>query len=688
MKKIIQLQGLDCAVCASELEREIAKIDGVKSATITFVNQKLVVEYKDEKTLKKILQTANNFEEVQVVEGIAEQTSHKKEWIMIAVSAVFFILGVLANSFDSAYGIIMGGVLYALAYITVGLPVLKSTAKNLVKGKIFDENFLMTLASIGAMCIGEMSEAVLVIFLYQLGETLQGMAVGSSRRSISSLMELKSEYANLLVDGEQKIVPPMQLQIGDRIVVKAGERVPVDGILLGENALLDTKSLTGESEYANVKNGEEILAGCINVGGMYEMKVVRRYENSAVSKILELVENASSGKAEPEKFITKFAKYYTPIVCILALCIGVVLPLILGVVAGNLQWSVFARWLKSALTFLVISCPCALVISVPLTYFSGIGACAKRGILVKGATYLDVLAKADIVAFDKTGTLTEGNFAVCEILPEDGVDKEELLSVATAVEKGSSHPIAKAFSVYSTNLLATNVQEQAGYGLKAEINGEKALVGTGKLLKENGLAVADSQGVYTLVHVAKGDRYLGCIQLGDKLRLESKETIIELKKSGVKRVAMLTGDNEERAYKIANEAGVYEVYGKLLPDEKLQKAEELKKDGTLVYVGDGINDAPVMTVSDCAVSMGSLGSAAAVEASDMVLISDNLKALPKAIRLAKKTKSIVFTNIIFSIAMKVLFMILGLFGVVELWLAVFADVGVMLIAVLNSFRVK
>lgn len=707
MKKTLQLQGLDCAGCAAELERQIQKIEGVTSASIVFVTQKLTLEYETDSALQRAIQTANAFEEVRVAEHShtscqcghchhehehthEKKEGHKKEWFQIILSAVLLVLAMVMEH-------VLGGKVFAIvadfcfvaAYFIVGYPVIMATIQNLSKGRIFDENFLMTLASVGAMIIGETSEGVMVMLLYQLGELLQSIAVGSSRRSVAELMKLKSEWATLLVNGEQKRVKPDTLQVGDIVVVKKGERVPVDGILLGEEGVLDTKSLTGESEFKIVKKGDEILSGCINEGGMYEMKVVRPYQDSAVSRILDMVENAAAGKAEPEKFITKFAKYYTPIVCCLALAVALILPLLSGLIAGQgLYFKDWQRFVQSALTFLVISCPCALVISVPLTYFSGIGACAKSGVLVKGATYLDVIAQIKIAAFDKTGTLTEGDFEISETTVLGDVSAEEMLALAAAAERASAHPIARAFADIPTSYTAEDVTERIGRGLIATINNEKILVGTATLLRENGVCVSAIRSPYTVIFIAKEKECLGYVEIGDKLRAEAKETIAKLCELGIERTVMLTGDVEERSHLVAHRLGIREICAGLLPDQKLQMAKELKKSGLLLYVGDGINDAPVMAMADCATSMGKLGSAAAVEASDMVLISDNLSALPKAIKTARKTRDIVMQNIVLSIAMKVVFMILGLAGVLPLWLAVFADVGVMLLAVLNSFRVR
>lgn len=715
MKKILQLQGLDCAGCAAELERQIQKIDGVTSASIAFVTQKLTLEYATDEALQRAIQTANAFEEVSVSEHShtecqcghchhehehthehqhdheKTEKGHKREWLCIILSACLLALGGL---FEKVLGgrvfSIIADFCFVAAYFIVGFPVIVATIQNLRKGRIFDENFLMTVASVGAMIIGETGEGVMVMLLYQLGELLQSIAVGSSRRSVEELMKLKSEWATVLIDGRQKRVKPETLQVGDIVLVKKGERVPVDGILLSEEGILDTKSLTGESEFKIVKKGDEILSGCINEGGMYEMSVARLYEESAVSRILDMVENAAAGKAKPEKFITKFAKYYTPIVCCMALVIAVVVPFFAGLIAGEAfyyfkQWQ---RFVQSALTFLVISCPCALIISVPLTYFSGIGACAKSGVLVKGATYLDVIAQVKIAAFDKTGTLTAGDFEISETTAIGSETAEEMLALAAAAERVSAHPIARAFADIPTPYTAENVTERIGRGLIATVNGDKILVGTATLLRENGISVGAIRSPYTVIFIAKERECLGYVEIGDKLRSEAKETIAKLGELGIERTVMLTGDVEERSHLVAHKLGIKEICAGLLPDQKLQTAEELKKTGSLLYVGDGINDAPVMAMADCAASMGKLGSAAAVEASDMVLISDNLSALPKAIKTARKTRHIVMQNIIFSIVMKVVFMALGLAGVLPLWLAVFADVGVMLLAVLNSFRVR
>lgn len=692
-KRVLRIENLDCPVCAEALESDLSKIKGVKSVCVDYVTQTITVDADSPQIITQVIKKTNKFEQVRVLDGetYTPKTNRRiKEWFEIGTSAVFLAVGFLFGWLKlGLLGSVIEYCCYALAYIAVGYRVLIATSKNILKGRIFDENFLMTVASIGALFLGEYSEAVLVMLLYQVGEVLQSIAVGSSRNSVSELMELKSEHATVIENGVQKQCKPEELKVGDIVLIKTGDKIPADGVLLGEYAVLDTKSLTGESEPRQVEKGGELLSGCINVGGVYEMKVTRPYNESAVGKILDMVENAAAGKAAPEKFITKFARIYTPVVCCLALAIVLFAPLLNGLITeSRLYFKDIPRWLQAALTFLVISCPCALIISVPLSYFSGIGTCAKNGILVKGAVYLDVVAKAKTVAFDKTGTLTEGLFTIANVYAVETGAETEILFLVAAVEQGSSHPLAKAFESIDSPYLAEDVFEIAGQGLKASVGGEEVIVGNEKLLSGNGIEIKSPQGVYTTIHVAKGRKYLGYVEIGDKLRIDAKDAVTALKQLKLDRCIMLTGDGEKRAVNIAKQVGMYEVKAELLPDGKLSAANELKKQGGLIYVGDGINDAPVMTVADCAVSMGTLGSAAAVEASDMVLISDSLIALPKAVQIARKTRKVVMQNIWFSILMKTAFMVLGLIGLLPLWLAVFADVGVMLLAVLNSFRVR
>lgn len=692
--KVIKIENLHCAACAMELQEELEKIEGVREVSVDFVTQTISVDAENDSVLKKVVKTANHFEKVRVVETEGagpKKESHAKEILQIVIAAAIFLAGILVQylwveRLDDA-GIVPNVVMYAVylaAYFIVGYPVLISTCKNIAKGHVFDENFLMTLASVGAFIIGEAFEGVAVMLLYQIGELLQSIAVGSSRRSITELMGLRSESATLIQDGVQITVKPEELKIGDVILVKAGEKIPVDAVVTEGETALDTKSLTGEALPRNVKAGDEVLSGCINSGANIYLRVVREYTDSAVAKILDMVENSASKKAEPEKFITKFAKYYTPIVCLLAVCLAIFPPLIICIVNGAFTWATWADWISRALTLLVISCPCAIVISVPLTYFGGIGCAARYGILVKGSTHLDTAAQISVAAFDKTGTLTEGNFRIVNV-----GGKEETLLYAAAAEHESSHPLAKPFEDVQTPYKATDVEETAGRGVRCLVDGKRLAVGNAKLLAESGVVFKETDSVSTVVYVAADGEYLGYIEIDDSPKQEAAEALGALKAAGVKKCFMITGDTEARAQKVADEiGGIDGVCAGLLPDEKLKTVESLKSDGKVLYVGDGINDAPVMSVADCSFSMGKIGSGAAIEASDFVLVSDRLTAIPTAIRISKKTRSIVLQNLVFSIAVKVILMIFGVIGILPLVLAVFGDVGVMLLAVLNSIRMR
>ncbi len=689
---VLRIENLHCAACALDLQSDIAKIKGVENVQVDFITQTIRLRASEEAIAKSVV-VANKFEQVRVIDGDRYELKRKKrldERIALGLSAFGFLLGFLClHLFEGIVFEWLSYVFFLSAYFVVGYPVLISTAKNCLKGKFFDENFLMTIASIGAFALGQFDEGVAVMLLYQLGEWLQSVAVGSSRNSVAELMALKSETAKVFRAGAWAEVKPEELTVGDRVRINTGDKIPADGRLLSDEAVLDVKSLTGESEFRTVKKGEETLSGCINQSRAVEIEITRKYEDSAVGKILELVENATAKKAKPEKFITKFAKYYTPIVCMLAFVIAVFVPLALGVIDGKgLYFKDFGRWLNTALILLVISCPCALIISVPLTYFSGIGACAKKGVLVKGATYLDELARAKIFAFDKTGTLTKGEFAVKNVVNVGQIRDEELISVISALEKYSSHPIAKAFENYTSDYSVSDVEEFAGKGLCGIINGEEVLVGNEKFLKERGVETKEEYLSHTVIHASWGGRYLGAVALVDEIREECANVVAELKNLGAEKSIVLTGDRADRAMEVVNEIGMDGFKAELLPNQKLEEAEKLKMLGGLVYVGDGINDAPVMKVADCAVSMGKLGSSVAVEASDVVLIKDELKGLVDGVKLAKKTKKIVWQNIVFSVLMKFAFMALGVFGVLPLALAVFADVGVMLLAVFNSLRMR
>ena len=689
----LNIAGLCCANCARELEEDLNRIEGV-SAVVDFVNLRVLLNVADPSAREKAVYTITHFEDVKIVNEKPERKSVVKERlkdiILIAVATALFIPALVLDLTGTAKsGLpaeIITYVLYGLSYLTVGHPVLINTVKNIAKGKIFDENFLMAIASIGAILLGIFAgdgfvEGVAVMLLYQLGELLQGIAVGSSRNSISSLMDLKSDTATRVEGGVQRTVSPEELRAGDTIIIKAGEKVPVDCRVISGESALDMKSLNGESLPRDIKAGDEMLSGSINLSGVLEAEVIREYENSAVAKILELVENSTAKKSKPEKFITKFAKYYTPAVCAIAAIVAGIVPTVICAVNASFIWDTYREWIYTALSFLVISCPCALVISVPLSYFGGIGRCAKFGILVKGSTCLDALALSAVAAFDKTGTLTEGAFEVVNSTDE------KTLQLAAAAEKFSSHPVSVAFKNVSTEYEVQNAEEVAGKGVKCLLNGETLLVGNGKLLKEHGVDFEEKQSVSTVVYVALAGKFVCFAEIDDKIKDGAREALAELKKSGVAHTEMLTGDREERAKIIAEELALDGFKAGLLPDEKLNRAVELKAEGKLIYVGDGINDAPVMTAADCAVSMGKVGSDAAIEASDIVLVSDNLRLLPKGRRIAKGTRRLVIENIAGSLIVKVAIMALSVaLPAFPLLAAIAADVGVMLIAVLNALR--
>ncbi len=689
----IKISGLCCANCARELEEELNKTEGV-SAVVDFVNLTIVLNSQSTEAREKAIYKITHFEDVKIVTDAPVKKplfkEHLKDIICIIIGAVFFIpvfitdiMGLCENNLTLR---ILSYVFFSIAYIAVGHPVLINTVKNIAKGRIFDENFLMTIASVGAILLGVFAgdgfaEGVAVMLLYQLGELLQAVAVGSSRNSITKLMDLKSETATLIENGVQRVISPDELRVGDIILIKAGEKVPADCRITKGETSLDMKSLNGEPLPRDVKEGEEILSGSINVSRVIEAEVIREYKNSAVAKILELVENSTAKKSKPEKFITKFAKYYTPAVVIAALLVAGVVPTLICAVNGLFGWATYEEWIYKALNFLVISCPCALVISVPLSYFGGIGRCAKFGILVKGSTCLDELAQASVAAFDKTGTLTEGTFEVTSYT------NEKTLALAAAAEKFSSHPIAAAFKNVNTSEEVSQAEEVAGKGVKCICGDKTLLCGNARLLEENNVEFQKKNSLSTLVYVALGGEYIGVVEIDDKIKDGAKEALEELKKSGITKTVMLTGDGEERARAIAEKAGLDGYKAGLLPDEKLAEATSLKSGGKLVYVGDGINDAPVMTVADCAVSMGKVGSDAAIEASDIVLVSDNLRLLPKGRKIAKGTRRLVIENIIGSLAVKIAIMALSIFiADFPLIISVVADVGVMLVAVLNAMR--
>lgn len=690
----IKIANLCCANCARELEEDLNKIDGV-SATVDFMNMRVILNAENAEAREKAVYAITHFEDVKIVKENEKKSvfkAHLKDIICIIIAAALFIPAFVMDltrlTESNLAARIISYVFYGIAYLAVGHTVLINTVKNIAKGKIFDENFLMTIASVGAIALGifagdGFAEGVAVMLLYQIGELLQAVAVGSSRNSITKLMGLKSDTATLLENGVQRTISPEELRSGDIILIKAGEKVPVDCRILSGETSLDMKSLNGEPLPRDVKAGDEILSGSINLNKVIQAEVVREYKNSAVAKILELVENSTAKKSQSEKFISKFAKYYTPVVCIAAVLVAALVPTVICAVQPPFTWAIYKEWIYKALNFLVISCPCALVISVPLSYFGGIGRCAKFGILVKGSTCIDELALATVAAFDKTGTLTEGSFSI------KSYTDEKTVQLAAAAEKFSSHPIARAFDGVKTEYTAENAEEFAGKGVKCLVDGKVLLCGNAALLEENGVSFERVNSLSTLVYVAFNGEYAGVTEIDDSVKNGAKEDIARLKSQGVVYTEMLTGDLPERAAEVAREAGLDGYKAALMPDGKLARAEELKQKGKLIYVGDGINDAPVMTCADCAVSMGGVGSDAAIEASDIVLVSDNLSLLPKGRKIAKGTRRIVFENIIGSLVVKLAIMALSIaIPSFPLIISVVADVGVMLLAVLNAMRVS
>lgn len=575
--------------------------------------------------------------------------------------------------------------LLGISYLIAGYDILIKALKNIIKGKVFDENFLMGIATLGAIGIKEYPEAVMVMVLYQIGEYLQDKAVEKSQNSITELMDIRPDYANIEKNGDLTKISPYEVKIGDTIIVKTGEKIPLDGIIIDGTATLDTSALTGESRPREVKIGDEAISGCINTNGLLKIRVTKEYGQSTVSKILDLVENASSKKTKTENFITKFAKIYTPVVVLAALFLAILPPLIFG--------SNFSVWINRALTFLVISCPCALVISVPLGFFAGIGGASKCGILVKGSSYLELLSKPETIVFDKTGTLTQGCFKVIKIVQQEDTTKEELLELTAYAESYSNHPIAlsikKTYDKSIDKNRISEISEIAGNGVRAEINGCSILVGNENLLKNHNISYQKANETGTIVYTAKNSKFLGHIVISDELKEDAQKAIMELKKLKLQTV-MLTGDTEESGLTVAKELNIDKAYTQLLPIDKVDKIEDIieqkTKNKSVIFVGDGINDAPVLTRADVGIAMGGLGSDAAIEAADVVIMDDKPTKVATAIKIAKQTLTIVKENIAFALGIKVLFLILGAFGFVTMWGAVFADVGVTLIAVLNSLR--
>ena len=625
----------------------------------------------------------------------------KKMLIRIIVSAALLLLCKVIFKLvelPDAYSPYIKFVAYMIPYFVIGWDILIKAFKGILNKQVFDENFLMAVATVGAIGVaiadntkGDYTEAIAVMLFYQIGELFQSYAVGKSRRNISDLMDIRPDYANVERDGKIETVDPDEVEIGSIIVVSAGEKIPIDGVIVEGTTSLDTAALTGESVPRNAKSGDEVISGCINLSGTVKIRTTKVFGESTVSKILDLVENSSSKKSKSEKFISKFARYYTPIVCYSALALAIIPPVGRLIAGYDALWS---QWIYRALTFLVISCPCALVISIPLSFFAGIGGASKEGVLVKGSNYLETLSKTNCVVFDKTGTMTKGVFEVSEICPQGDVSNDKLLEYAAFAECYSTHPISKSLQkAYAKDIdknTVTDVEEISGHGLTAKVNGVSVAAGNAKLMKKLGLEYSDCDKTGTVVHVAVDGKYAGYILISDTLKPTSVEAIAALKKMGIEKTVMLTGDSDKVAQAVAAQLGVDEVHSELLPADKVKQVESLlAQEGEkkkLAFVGDGINDAPVLSRADIGIAMGGLGSDAAIEAADIVLMDDDPLKISKAIKISKKCLRIVNQNIYFAIGIKVLCLLLGAVGIANMWVAIFADVGVMVIAVLNAIR--
>ena len=609
----------------------------------------------------------------------------KKMLIRIIVAAVLIVL----FSKLPIDGYVRFG-LFMIPYLVIGYDILQKAFKGIRNKQVFDENFLMAVATVGAILLGDYSEGVAVMLFYQIGELFQSYAVGKSRRNISELMDIRPDYANIEVDGKLEQVDPDEVEIGTVIVVQPGEKVPIDGVIIDGVSILNTSALTGESLPRDAKAGDEVISGCINMTGVLKIRTIREFGESTVSKILELVDNSSSRKSKSENFISKFAKYYTPVVCYGALALAFIPPIVLLIMGKPAMWG---DWIYRALTFLVISCPCALVISIPLSFFAGIGGASNQGVLVKGSNYLETLAQTSYVVFDKTGTMTQGVFEVSGVHHNE-ISDEKLLEYAALAECSSSHPISKSLQkAYGKPIdrnRVTDIEEISGNGVTAKVDGISVAAGNAKLMKRLGISYQECHHVGTVIHMAVDGKYEGHILISDILKPHAKEAIAELKKAGIKKTVMLTGDSKRVADQVAKELGIGEVYSELLPADKVSKVEELlhqkSEKEKLAFVGDGINDAPVLSRADIGIAMGALGSDAAIEAADIVLMDDDPLKISKAIKIARKCIHIVYENIYFAIGIKILCLILGALGIANMWMAIFADVGVMIIAVLNAIR--
>ena len=602
-----------------------------------------------------------------------------------------FMIGIMILTSYVSVNLYVEVILYLIPYLIIGYDILRKAIKGILKRQVFDENFLMAVATVGAMCLGEFREGVAVMLFYQIGELFQSVAVGKSRRNIAALMDIRPDYANMMIDGKLQKVDPDDVEIGSEIIVNPGEKVPIDGIIVEGNTTFNTSALTGESVPRDAHCGDEVISGFINMTGEIKVKTTKEFGESTVSKILDLVENSSMKKSRSENFITKFAKYYTPAVCYSALALAIIPPVVLMLMGKDASWG---DWIIRALTFLVISCPCALVISIPLSFFGGIGCASTKGILVKGSNYLEALASAKYIVFDKTGTLTKGVFEVTHIDPTDNYDQQQLLYYAAHVEMASSHPISlslqKAYGQSLDRDAVHNIEEIAGHGIRGTVHGHDVYAGNEKLMNKIGVDITEKHPEGTVVYMAIDNQYAGCIVISDVIKETSKAAIQSLKSQGIKETIMLTGDTKQTATKVAEEISIDRVYSELLPADKVEKVEEILQNKgekeKVAFVGDGINDAPVLSRVDIGIAMGALGSDAAIEAADIVLMDDDPAKISLAMKISLKTLRIVKENIVFALAVKFICLILGAFGIANMWLAIFADVGVMVIAVINATR--
>lgn len=686
------LEGLDCPSCAAKIENEIKKIEGLSDISVNFATKTINLNPKYEDEVSNLLNRVDPgvtlVQKTDVNEDISienQRSEMRAMLINIVLSSIMLVLGVLTSKrLHGPYEVVEYAI-FAAAYLLAGRHVVYEAVRNIGRGQVFDENFLMTIATLGAFAIHELPEAVGVMLFFSVGEYFQALAVHRSRRSISDLMDIRPDIANLRTHHGLIEVAPETVAVGDVIVVRPGEKVPLDGRVLTGTSFLDTSSLTGESVPRRVEPGDTALAGTVNTEGLLEIQVEKVFGESSVSKILDLVQNAAGRKAKTEQFITKFAKIYTPAVVFIAAAIALLPPLII-------PGAEFYDWIYRALSILVISCPCALVVSIPLGYFGGIGGASRQGILVKGANYLDVLSEVDTVVFDKTGTLTKGVFKVTEIKTAEGFTSEEVLKWTAAVESNSNHPVAKSIlsAQGGTEGMADveEYQEIAGLGVKAKVEGREVLAGNDKLMAIHGIAPVEEKALGTVVHVAIDGVYAGHISISDEIKPDAKAAIAAMKSLGIKKTVMLTGDSEDTAKGVATELGIDQYYAQLLPEHKVERLEEIKlaSAGKVAFVGDGINDAPVIMMADVGMAMGGLGSDAAIEAADVVIMEDMPSKIATALRLSRHTRKIVFQNILLALGVKGVFLLMGAFGMASMWAAVFADVGVALLAILNSTR--